>query len=284
MTCRSLLHFCLVLICTTGCVPIWQGRNMEADITTLRAQLNATKKGIDADRDALQKAINQAQTKALEVEQALDKFNKSSTRNDNDLGLQLDKLTQSMQEMSGRLEDAQFRLDRMDKMAKEAEAQEKTAATTGQATPSKPLLPGNQAQAVQLVTKLLIANSEDDRDEGKRLAKEFLVKWPKQEGASDVVHIALADRLAEEKTYQKAVVEYKKVLDDVPKSRRADEAMFKIGKTFMMMGYHEDAKVFFEELVRRYPKSTFVKDAKEKLLELEKLEKSKKRPSKVKGR
>ena len=85
--------------------------------------------------------------------------------------------------------------------------------------------------------------------------------------------LALGDRLTEDKLYQKARVEYKKVLDDFPKGSRADDAMFKIAQTSVLMGYQEDAKVFFEELLRRFPKSVLAKDAKSRLADIERSKK-----------
>lgn len=263
-----------------ACMMQREGNLMKADLRALRSQLEATKKGMDEDRAALQAALGAAEKKTAEVGEALEKLNTAAQRNDADFGVQMDKLAQALQEMTGKLEEVSFRLDRLEKKDKSA-AEEGTAPTpvandkVGIALPpeSRLALPSERAAAQALVLKQLDNKSND---EGKRLAQEFVGKWSKDEGATDVVRLALGDRFAADKLYQKAVIEYKKVLDAFPKGSRADDAMFKIAQTFLLMGYHEDAKVFFEELVRRYPKSSLVKDAKAKLGEVEKAKKDKK--------
>lgn len=275
----------LVMVLATGCVLQSEGRIMRADITTIRTELDTMKQGVDQDRDALQKALQRAEKKTGEIEEALQKFDDFARRNDADFGVQMDKLALSVQELVGKLEEASFRLDRVEKRVRGDDvgaapgASGVTAATAVVESP-KVLLPADKGQATLLVAKLLRSKTEADNEDGKRLAKEALAKWPKEDGVSDVIHLALGDRLRNDKLFQKAVVEYKKVLDDHPKGQSGDDAMFRLADTFADMGYGDDAKVAFEELVKRYPKSALVKDAKVRIAELDKLSKKKPAPKK----
>lgn len=280
----------LVMVLATGCVLQSEGRIMRADISTIRTELDTMKQGVDQDRDALQKALQRAEKKTGEIEEALQKFDDFARRNDADFGVQMDKLALSVQELVGKLEEAAFRLDRVEKRvrgedvaaapgASGATASGVTAATAV-VEPQKVLLPTDKGQATLLVAKLLRSKTDADNEDGKRLAKEALSKWPKEDGVSDVIHLALGDRLRNDKLFQKAVVEYKKVLDDHPKGQSGDDAMFRLADTFADMGYGDDAKVAFEELLKRYPKSALVKDAKVRIAELDKLSKKKPAPKK----
>jgi TolA-binding protein len=257
----------LVAVFLPGCVTQAEGERMKADMSAMRAQLDSVKKGIDADRDALQKAVTHAEEKTKELEDTLEHFNSAARRTDADFGMQMDRLQQTVQELSGKLEESQFRLDRAEKQSASAPAAAPVPAVPGE---SHTRLPADKAQARQLVVQLLGRGDDRQHDDGKRLANELLAKWPKDEGTSDVVRFALGDRLAEDKLYQKAQVEYKKVLDDFPKGSRADNAMFKIAQTFIATGQYEDAKVFLEELLRRWPKSPLAKESRIKLAELAK--------------
>jgi len=244
---------------------------MQADIKALRAQLDAVKTGIDEDREALRTAIVRAEKKTLEVQEALDALNNSARRTDADLGIQLDAIQKTVQQLTGSFEEINFKMDRLEKSEKTALAAQPQQAQPDAADMSeKVVLPADKKAATTLVTGLLASKDSKQRDDGKRLANEALNKWPKEEGTADVIRLALGDRLNDEKQYQKAVVEYKKVLDTFPKGARADAAMFKIAQTFAAMGYAPDAKVFFEELIRRFPKSTHVKEAKAKIADLDK--------------
>lgn len=257
----------------SGCVTQAEGERMKADLTAMRAQLNSVKQGIDADRDALQKAITHAEEKTKELEDTLDHFNTAARRTDADFGMQMDKLQQTVQEASGKLEEAQFRLERLEKQGASQPVSanvREPAANPGVQIEPRAKLPADKAAARQMVVQLLGPGDDRQHDDGKRLASEALAKWPKDEGTSDVMRIALGDRYAADKLYQRAQAEYKKVLDDFPKGNRADDAMYKIAQTFVAQGQYEDAKVFLEELLRRWPKSPLAKESKAKLAELAK--------------
>jgi TolA-binding protein len=266
-----------LLVLPAGCMLASEGTLMQADIKVLRSQLDAVKTGVDEDREALRGAIVRAEKKTAEVQEALDQLNNSARRTDADLGIQLDALQKTVQELTGKLEEVSFKLTQVEKAEKTSAAvvaQETKPEEPAQAPPEpKLMLPSDKKSAAELVVKLLNAREASKQNEGKRLAGDLLAKWPKDENVSDVVRLALGDHLADEKQFQKAVVEYKKVLDVFPKGSRADQAMYKIAQAFTQMGYKEDAKVFFEELLRRYPKSELIKDTKARLAELEKAKK-----------
>ena len=269
----------MAMVLASGCVLQSEGRIMRADIATLRTELETMKQGIDQDRDALQKALKQAEKKTAEIEEALQKFNDFAQRNDADFGVQMDRLATSVQEVVGKLEEANFRLEKLEKRVRN-EDPGAASAPSAPAPEPKATLPADKAQAVVLVTKLLKSKNEADHDDGKRLAKEALSKWPKDDGVSDVIRLALGDRYRDDKLFQKAVVEYKKVLDEHGKGGQADDAMFRLADTFADMGYADDAKVAFEELLKRYPKSPLTKDAKARISELDKAAKKKPAPKK----
>ncbi|MCC6808727.1 MAG: tetratricopeptide repeat protein [Deltaproteobacteria bacterium] len=274
---RALLA--LAVCALPGCLLQSEGELMQADIKALRKQLDAVKAGVDEDREALRAAIVRAEKKTLEVHEALEQLNSSARRTDADLGIQLDALQKTVQELTGKLEELNFKLAQIERAEKSGNTPVASEVKPMELDPTPPEpkqpLPSDKKAAAELVVRMLQARETPKREEGKRLAADALARWPKDEGTTDVIRLALGDRLADEKQFQKAVVEYKKVLDVFPKGVRADSAMYKIAQAFTLMGYHEDAKVFFEELLRRYPKSELTKDTKARLVELEKAKKDK---------
>lgn len=275
---KAFTRFVSIVLLCSGCLLQSEGRLMQADIKVLRAQLDAVKTGIDEDREALRTAIVRAEKKTLEVQEALDALNSSARRTDADLGIQLDAIQKTVQQLTGSFEEINFKMDRLEKSEKAAlAATPPPQAPDAAEMPEKVTLPSDKKGATELVVKLLNSKDSKQRDDGKRLAADLLNKWPKDEGTADAARLALGDRLAEEKQYKNAIVEYKKVLDIFPKGARADVAMFKIAQTFASMGFAPDAKVFYEELVRRFPKSSHVKEAKAKIADLDKKPPAKKK-------
>ena len=57
------------------------------------------------------------------------------------------------------------------------------------------------------------------------------------------------------------------MVDNFPKSDVVPDAMYKNGVAFYALKYCGDAKVYFQELLKRYPKTNWKKDASEELQE-----------------
>jgi len=57
------------------------------------------------------------------------------------------------------------------------------------------------------------------------------------------------------KQYQAAIVEYSKIQEKYPKSKRVPGAILRIAESFDAMGFADDAKGFYQELISRFPKS-----------------------------
>lgn len=69
---------------------------------------------------------------------------------------------------------------------------------------------------------------------------------------------------------KKALAAYQDLLTRFPKSSKYAEGLFKVGEAMRTMGYASDAKLFYEEIVKKYPKSPFAKQAKERLATIKK--------------
>ncbi|HEX4457665.1 MAG TPA: tetratricopeptide repeat protein, partial [Polyangia bacterium] len=63
---------------------------------------------------------------------------------------------------------------------------------------------------------------------------------------------------------------YSKVVDNYPKSDMVPDAMYKNGLAFYALKYCSDARVYFTELLKRYPHTTWKKDVNEELHKLAK--------------
>ncbi|MBU6375483.1 MAG: tetratricopeptide repeat protein [Bdellovibrionales bacterium] len=67
------------------------------------------------------------------------------------------------------------------------------------------------------------------------------------------------------KQYQAAIVEYSKIQEKFPKSKRIPGAILRIAESFEAMGFSEDAKGFYQELLSRFPKSSEARKASERI-------------------
>ena len=75
----------------------------------------------------------------------------------------------------------------------------------------------------------------------------------------------LPDSYYSEKWYEKAILEYQKVLEKYPDSNKNAAARLKQGYAFAELGEKANARLILNELIKRYPKSQEAKYAKKKL-------------------
>lgn len=74
--------------------------------------------------------------------------------------------------------------------------------------------------------------------------------------------LEIADDLYAKKEWRKAVLAYQKFRDQNPKSKRFAKATLRIGQSFLELGAKDDAKIFLEEVVAKFPHSDEAKQAK----------------------
>ncbi len=74
-----------------------------------------------------------------------------------------------------------------------------------------------------------------------------------------------AEKHFQGKKWKLAIFAYEKFRKDQPQSSQFQTATLKIGLSFIQLGLQKEAKVFFEEVVERFPKSKEAKEA-QKLL------------------
>ncbi len=73
-----------------------------------------------------------------------------------------------------------------------------------------------------------------------------------------------------QKEWKKAIVNYQKYIEESPKGKQVPEASYKMAVSFQELGLKDEAKVFFEEVITRFPKSEEAKHAKSRLKGLKK--------------
>src|SRR5262249_16098823 len=104
--------------------------------------------------------------------------------------------------------------------------------------------------------------------DARRIFEAFVNRYPQDPRAARAqYHNGEAD--AGEKPRANAIGAYTKVVDNFPKSEVVPDAMFKNGLAFYALKYCADARVYFQELLKRYPKTTWKHDANEELKKLQ---------------
>ena len=76
---------------------------------------------------------------------------------------------------------------------------------------------------------------------------------------------AQAEKHFKDKKWKDAILTYEEFRSQEPQSPLFKEATLKIGKSFLDLGYPQEARVFFEEVVTRFPNSKEAQEAQKAL-------------------
>lgn len=123
------------------------------------------------------------------------------------------------------------------------------------------------ADANTLYNSAKSAFDSGNMEKAQREFEEILAKFPEAEIAGNA-QFWLGEIYYRGNWYEKALLEYKKVLDNYPKGNKVASALLKQGLAFEKLGQKANARIVLEELVRKYPGSSEALIAQKKLPQL----------------
>jgi tol-pal system protein YbgF len=98
----------------------------------------------------------------------------------------------------------------------------------------------------------------------RAVAKAFIAKFPKHERVPEA-HYRIGESHQNEGAYKDAASAFLVVVDGWPATHWAAWGLLRQGECFEALGRKDDAQLFYEDVVSRYPKSKAAKEAKAKL-------------------
>jgi tol-pal system protein YbgF len=214
----------------------------------------------------------ESQLKRLRL--VVDEATKVVTRNSADLGLQVQKLQTDLGQISGRIDDLQHAQDALTKQFQDYRAASDTKIeqlVNASSTAKNPPMPETPDALFAEGEKRLAAQQWA---EARRLFEAFANRYVQDPRAARAQY-NIGEAYVGEKRYANAIGAYTKVVDNFPKSDVVPDAMYKNGVAFYALKYCGDAKVYFQELLKRYPRTGWKKDANEQLKKLARDQKNK---------
>ena len=97
--------------------------------------------------------------------------------------------------------------------------------------------------------------------------QEFTKRFPNSQNA-DNAQFWIGEIYYREKWYEKAIVEYQKVVENYPKGNKIRSAMLKQGYAFLNIGDKANARLILKELINKYPDTTESQLAAQKLSQI----------------
>ena len=111
------------------------------------------------------------------------------------------------------------------------------------------------------------AFDQGDSDTARSKFEELIKRYPKSEQA-DNAQFWIGEIYYREKWYEKAILEYQKVIENYPKGNKVPASLLKQGFAFLNLGDKTNSRIILQELIRKYPKTNEAKIAQDKLKEL----------------
>ncbi len=201
------------------------------------------------------------------LKQVVDEATKVVTRNSADVGQTVEKLQTDLGQLQGRIDDLQHAQDALTKQFQDYRASSDTKleqlTNTMTAAKAPPLPETPDALFAEGEKKLQAAQWVDAR----RLFEAFVNRYPTDARAAKAQY-NIGEAYGGEKRFANAIGAYTKVVDNFPKADIVPDAMYKNGLAFYQLKYCSDAKVYFQELLRRYPRTTWKGEANTQLKNL----------------
>ena len=209
------------------------------------------------------------------------------------LRVAIDQLNDDLRKLNGQFEEIEFasKKQRADVEALVAEVGSQLAVLTELSNRNNERLarverylnlekaeqPGSKIKAAGPVKKELTEDEiynrakqafDQGNSEAARKGFEDLIKrFPKSDNA-DNAQFWIGEIYYREKWYEKAILEYQKVIENYPKGNKLPASLLKQGFAFLKLGDKANSRLILQELVRKYPKTNEAKIAAEKIKEL----------------
>ena len=124
--------------------------------------------------------------------------------------------------------------------------------------------PEKELSENEVYTRAKQAFDKGDVETAREGFETFLKRYPKSARA-DNAQFWIGEIYYREKWYEKAILEYQKVIEKYPKGNKVPAALLKQGLAFFNLGDKVNSRLILKELAKKYPGSNEGKIAKQKL-------------------
>jgi TolA-binding protein len=276
------VSFALLLVVTSACFTTRdEGDALRQDVAALKTETSQLQREVTDLKVTQAERIEVLEGRARELDVALTALRQT----DADASVQIGRMVTELQTLRGDIEVAKNDLSQQKASVESILA--RPPATVAAAATAPKVEAIDPSKPAMIAGAAIPADPKGHYDVAKRLFDDknfagsadafdlFLTRHPQ---GNDLVDNAAfwkaesyaqlaaqaTDKGAKEKAYKQAILSYQRVLES-PTSEKADGALLKIGMAFEALGFQDEARVFYDELLAKHPKSSLVADAKKRL-------------------
>ena len=276
-------------ILMSGCIE-------KEDLYLLSDRIDVLEQRIDKQNERLlseEKRNSQFASQLAEISQTEDKKDQTLRGQSAELHATLEQIREDILRLRGRIEETEYllgkrqkgveeseddRLGRMDKLEKlslqnkdrvnrvEQYLNLESSKKTGKKEAVAGTIPKAPSQS-ELYKAAKQSFDSGDFDTARDKFQAFLTRYPKSANA-DNSQFWIGETYYREKWYEKAILEYQKVIENYPKGNKVQASLLKQGLSFLNLGDKANSRLILKELVSKYPKSNEARIASQKLKEI----------------
>lgn len=220
------------------------------------SQLRDQSASLAVQLDKLQEKNQQLTGRMEELEYQIKSKTKSNSEQEQSVSQRVETLAQKNQTLTARIAQLEQYLNLEPSTAPSGGT---SASGSGMASP-----PPSEQGLFDLAKK---AFDRDDAETARVNFEQFVQQYPRSKEADDA-QFFLAEIFYREEWYEKAILEYQKVIESYPDGNRVSAALLKQAISFDNLKDPTNARLIFKELVKRYPNSNEAKIARQKLAEM----------------
>lgn len=241
-------------VCLSGCMPIWQGRELEEELAEMEARQVELETEAQEREEELAEMIEEATAEIDELEEVLEEARKILARDSAELGEDVRRSRQELSQVRGQLEELEFHQrrnqqafetfrDDMDTRFEDVEPEE----------------------LLEMVDKF---QEDGELDFARRALEQFLSDYDDHELAPEA-RLELGEIYFETEKWESAVEVFQTLRDDQSSEARQARATRRIGEIFREMGNCDNAELFLESVIADYPNSDEISEVREMLNDIE---------------
>jgi len=221
----------------------------DEEYRTKHAELHALMKDLRAEIQEVGGRVEESRHEARQILDGLAEWKAKQTAQSNDLA-----------------REAESNLDRIVRLEQYLGLEPSEKLVSSEAEETKP---GQEDGGENETPDALYTDAKHKFDQGayedaRHLFEAFLQQHPKSDKA-DSARFWIGEIYYRDKWYEKAILEYQRVIEDYPKGNKVPSALLKQGFAFSNLGDADNAKLILKELVRKFPDSNESRIAQKKL-------------------
>lgn len=261
---------CVLILCVTGCASRGDldsmSRSLEGRVSNVQVDVVKVRKlaeGSEESANFLRQKVAEIDANIIELRDSVQQMRGATE----DTSMRITSLETGMgkkeiDSIRARLDDIAFRLQFIENYL--GIAKKEAAEGEGDDSEETKKAEGDREKEYSEALKTFKSGTYA---EAREMFQKFLKSFPDTE-YSDNAQFWIGECYYFEGQYEKAILEYEKVVQNYPKGNKVADALLKQAFSFLDLGDQASAKVLLQRIINDYPNTTSARRAREKLVSI----------------